>query len=411
MLRKCVFVIFDGLGDRPILELGNKTPLEAAVTPHLDYMAANGVSGLMYSLGRGFRPGSDVSHLEIFGYPINEYYTGRGPIEVAGLGMKCQEGDIAFRGNVGTVDEKWNIIDRRAGRIRDVSPFTQALDGMTIDGVEFIVKPGTAHRVGLIMRGHDKKLSSAVSDADPHKAGLPINKVVPTDDTLEAKFTAGVLNKFMKQSYDILKGHPLNAERKNKGELEANFILLRGPGHFPSMPSFEEKYNMKACCIAGGGLYKGIGSFLGMDIINLPGTTALPDTDVDIKFRTAVEKLSDYDFIYVHVKATDSLGEDGNYVGKRDFITKIDKSANHLIDIPEDTLVVFTGDHSTPCELKAHSADPLPITFYAKKSLRVDDVTQFSERAAAKGGLGVIKGKNVMPEIENLFGKLHLVGA
>ncbi|AKB32217.1 2,3-bisphosphoglycerate-independent phosphoglycerate mutase, archaeal type [Methanosarcina siciliae HI350] len=411
MLKKCIVVIFDGLGDRPISELNNKTPLEAAVTPHLDYMAANGESGLMYSLGRGVRPGSDVSHMEIFGYPISKYYTGRGPIEVAGIGIKHQEGDVAFRGNVGTVDEDWNIVDRRAGRIKDVRPFAEALDGMTINGVEFIVKAGTAHRIGLIMRGHGKKISSSVSDADPHDAGLPLHEVVPTDDTPEAKFTAEVLNKFMKRSYDILKDHPLNIERRNNGELEGNFILLRGPGQFPSMPSFKEKYHMKVCCIAGGGLYRGIGSFLGMDIIDLPGTTALADTDVDIKFRTAVEKLSDYDFVFVHVKGTDSMGEDGNYIGKRDFITKIDKAAKHFLDIPEETLVVFTADHSTPCELKAHSADPVPVMFYAKSSLRVDDVTQFSERAAAKGGLGVIEGKDLMPQIENLLGKLHLIGA
>ena len=408
MIEKVICVVYDGLGDRPIKEFGGKTPLEAANTPNFDAIAKKSLCGLMHTLGRGVRPGSDVSHLEIFGYTMDKYYTGRGPIEVAGLGMKLQEGDVAFRGNFGTVDKDWNILDRRAGRIRVVDEFTAAIDGIEIDGIKFIVKPGTAHRAGVIMRG--KGLSANVSDADPHETGLPVATVVPTDNTKEAKFTADVLNKFFKKSYEILDKMTANKKRSDNGDFPANFLLLRGAGMYPSMPKFDEKYGLKACCIAGGGLYKGIGAFLGMDIIEVDGTTALPDTNVKGKFEAALKAADDYEFVFVHVKATDSLAEDGNFNGKKEFIEKIDNALELLTNLSDDTLLVMTADHSTACELKAHTADPVPVVF-CNPSVRIDGVTQMSERQFANGGLGFIKGKDIMPQILNLLGKLHLIGA
>ena len=408
MLKKVITVIFDGLGDRPIKEFGNKTPLQYAKTPNLDKLAEMSQCGLVYPLGRGVRPGSDVSHLEIFGYPISQYYTGRGPIEVAGLGIQLQHGDVALRGNFATVDEQWNIIDRRAGRIRNVVEFANAIDGIVIDGIEFIVKPGTAHRAGVVMRG--KGLSSAITDGDPHEEGKPVYEVKPTDDSKEAAFTANVLNKFLKQSYNILKEVPTNIERANSNNFPVNFLLVRGAGQYPSMPQFNEKYGLTACCIAGGGLYKGIGSFLGMDIIEVEGATALPDTNIKRKFSTAVEMLQKYDFIFVHVKATDSLAEDGDFIGKKEFIEKIDVAALELVNLPEGTLLVMTADHSTACSLKAHTADPVPILFCGE-DVRIDFVKEFDEISFANGGFGIAEGKDVMPQVMNLLGKLHLIGA
>ena len=407
MIKKVVCVIFDGLGDRPIKEFGGKTPLEFANTPNLDVIAKKSLCGLMHTLGKGIRPGSDVSHLEIFGYPIKDYYTGRGPIEVAGLGIKLQGGDVALRGNLGTVDEKWNIIVRRAGRITDVSEFTSKVDGIEIDGIRFIVKPGTAHRAGIVMRG--KGLSAQISDNDPHEEGKPVYTVKPLDDSKEARFTADVVNKFMKKSYEIIKDLQTNKARIADGKHPANFFLMRGAGICPTMPSFFEKYNMKSCCIAGGGLYKGIGAFLGMDIIEVQGATALPNSNIQAKFETVVKALEKYDFVFCHVKATDSLAEDGNFNGKKEFIEKIDNACSVLLNLPDDVLLVMTADHSTPCELKAHSADPVPVLFCNPSAL-VDDVSKIGERAFAKGGLGFIDGKDLMPQILNLMGKLDLVG-
>jgi 2,3-bisphosphoglycerate-independent phosphoglycerate mutase len=407
MLKRAIIVIYDGLADRPIKELGWKTPLESAKTPNFDKFAKNAMTGMMYPLGFGKRPGSDTSHLEILGYPMADYYTGRGPIEVAGLGVQLQTGDVAFRGNCGTVDEKWNIVDRRAGRVRCSEVFANALDGMEIDGIKFIIKSGTAHRYGIVMRG--KGLSAAVSSNDPKETGVPVKTVKPLDDTKEAKFTADVLNKFMKKSYEILNAMDENKNRVANGDLSANFVLFRGAGVYPSLPKFQEKFGMRACCIAGGGLYKGIGAFLGMDIIDIEGANALPDSNIANKFKRASELIKDYDFIFVHVKAADSLAEDGNWAGKKDFIEKVDKALGTLV-IPADTLLVMTADHTTPCVFKAHSADPVPILFMGE-GIRIDDVNQFNETATARGGLGKINGLDVMPEIMNLLGKLELVGA
>lgn len=407
-VNKVIFVIFDGLGDRPIKEFGYKTPLEAAATPNFDAIAAKSLCGLSNALGRGIRPGSDVSHLAIFGYPMEKYYTGRGPIEVAGLGIKLQEGDIAFRGNFGTVDSAWNILDRRAGRIRVVDEFAAALDGMEIDGIKVIVKPGTAHRAGVVFRG--KGLSANISDADPHEEGKPVLAVKPTDNTPEAAFTADIINKFMRRSYEILDKLESNRERAQDKKFPANFLLLRGAGMYPTMPTFGEKYGLKSACIAGGGLYKGIGAFLGMDLIEVDGATALPDSNVRNKFIAAKKALDKYDFVFTHVKATDSLAEDGNFEGKKAFIEKCDIAAEEFLNLPDNVLLVVTADHSTACELKAHSADPVPILFYSNH-VRIDEVDAFNERAFVNGGLGRIEGKDVMPEVMNIMGLLHLIGA
>ena len=407
MLKKVVIVICDGLGDRPVPQLGGLTPLEAAETPNLDKLAAEGECGMMHTLGRGHTPGSDTAHLMIFGYDIATCYSGRGPIEVAGLGMKLEHGDVALRGNMGTV-ENGVIKDRRAGRIRVVAPLCEAIDGMEIDGVKFIVKPGTAHRAGVIMRG--KGLSDAITDADPHKADAPLHGAAPTNDTREAKKTAEVLNKFLARSYEVLSKHPYNKERVARGELPGNYLLVRGAGQYKKVESFKERYGLTACCIAGGGLYKGVGAYLGMDILDVPGATALPDTNIENKFKLAVESLGKYDFAFVHVKAADSLGEDGNYTGKRDFIEKIDRAVPILFGLPENTLLVWTADHTTPCEMKAHSADPVPIMFHGP-GVRVDYVRAFGERACTSGGLGFMTGLDIMPQVQNLLGTLHLVGA
>jgi len=408
MIKKVICVVFDGLGDRPIKEFGGKTPLEFASTPNLDTITKKSLCGLMHTLGKGVRPGSDVSHLAIFGYPMEQYYTGRGPIEVAGLGIQLQSGDVALRGNFGTVDANWNILDRRAGRIRVVDEFAAAVDGMEIDGIKFIVKPGTAHRAGIVLRG--RGLSAVISDNDPHEEGLPVWEVKSLDDSAEAKFTADVLNKFMRKSYEILDALDANKKRVADGQFAANFMLMRGAGMYPTMPQFEEKYGLKAACVAGGGLYKGIGAFLGMDIIDVPGATALPDTNIEAKFKASLEALEKYDFVFCHVKPTDSLAEDGNFEGKKSFIEKADKAAALFTNLSDDVLLVVTSDHSTACELKAHTADPVPLLF-SNPSVRIDSVTEIGERSFANGGLGHVEGKDVMPQIMNLMGKLHLVGA
>ena len=406
-MNKAMLLVMDGLGDRPLKELGWLTPLEAASTPNFDALATRGVCGVQNAIGPGMRPGSDTSHLAILGYDLEKYYTGRGTIEVAGLGMALEEGDVAFRGNLGTVDDNLMVTDRRAGRISDTGPFVQDLDGLRYQGVTLLARPGTGHRAGIILRGPG--LSSKVSDNDPHEVGVKVHEAHPLDDSPEAAFTAKVLNHFLTEAHRILRSNPLNAERVQQGKPPANYLLARGAGYYKKIEPFEERYGLRACTIAGGGLYKGIGAFTGMDVFKVAGATGLPNTDIGAKFRAALNALKGaYDFAFVHVKATDTFGEDGDYKGKRDFIQRIDEAAGLLLDAPY--LLAVTADHSTPCALKRHSGDPVPLMMVGDGLVRTDDVKQFGERPCAKGAMGRLTGLQVMPEIINLLGLSKLIG-
>jgi 2,3-bisphosphoglycerate-independent phosphoglycerate mutase len=405
-MNKAMLIVMDGLGDRPIKELGDLTPLEAARTPNFDALAALGISGMLNAIGVGQRPGSDTSHLSLLGYDIERYYTGRGTIEVAGLGMALEAGDVALRGNLGTVDPNLVVTDRRAGRITDTGPFVKDLNGLTFEGVTLLVQPGTGHRAGIILRGPG--LSSRISDNDPHEVGVQVHDVHPLDDSPEAAFTARVLNHFLTEAHGILTQNPLNRERLAQGQPPANYLLGRGAGYYKKITQFQDRYGLKACTIAGGGLYKGIGAFTGMDVLKVPGATGLPNTDVAAKFRTALDALAGpYDFAFVHVKPTDTYGEDGDFQGKLAFIEKIDAAAQLLLHAP--CLLVVTADHSTPCALKRHSGDPVPLMM-AGEGVRTDQVNRFGERPCAQGALGRLIGLQLMPEIINLLGLAKLIG-
>jgi 2,3-bisphosphoglycerate-independent phosphoglycerate mutase len=406
---KAILVVCDGLADRPVPELNGLTPLEAAQIGPLNELARRGAVGLMNTIGVGIRPGSDTAHLAILGCDPHRYYSGRGPIEAAGAGIELQEGDVAFRGNMGTVDDAGNIIDRRAGRITSSVPFAEVMNGIEIDGVRFIAMPGTAYRVALVMRGMG--LSASISDVDPHAPGVPISPVRPMDASPEAARTARVLNEFLARVRPLLVNHPVNVERRAAGKLDANYLLLRGGGLYKTFPNFEAAWGMKAACVAGAGLYKGVASMLGMTVVPVQGATGLPDTDIKAKFTRALELLREgYDFVFVHVKASDSLGEDGKFIEKRDFISRIGAAAEVFLTMPDDVLLVLTADHTTPCILKTHSGDPVPV-LYSGYGVIPDRVERFGERACREGGAGRIKGLELMPEIVNILGRSELYGA
>jgi len=399
--KKYVLIICDGMGDLPISELGNKTPLEAAITPNMDKMAKGGKTGLMHVLGKGVRPNSDEAHLVLFGYDLKKDYPGRGPIEAAGTGVVLEEGDIAIRGNLATVDSDLKVIDRRSGRISDGTPFVSEFDGMEIYGVKFIVKPGTEHRVVIVMRG--KGLSDRISNSDVHYVtetevvenweGSKVNVVKPLDQTQEALFTATVLQKFLEMSHQKMETNPLNKEKEKKGELKANYFLTRGPGYFKKLKNFQEMYNLKAACIAGAGLYKGLGSLAGMELINVSGATGTKDTDVAAKITKAKEIINNYDFIFIHIKPTDVFGENGDFENKKLFIEKIDQAIDNLAE--SGATICITADHSTPCSHKDHSADPVPLLIY-KTGMIGDNLEKFGEIYCNNGSLGEIEGKDFM---------------
>lgn len=405
---KAILVVMDGLGDRPAAQLGGLTPLEAADTPTLDAVAARGECGLLDTCGRGVRPGSDVAHLSLLGYPPAEFYSGRGPIEAAGVGLRMQPGDVAFRCNFATVDG-WTIVDRRAGRIKDTAELVAAVDGLVIEGVTCRVRQGSGHRAALVLRGEG--LSGSVTDADPHGDEPAIAHVVPRDGTPEAARTAHVVNAFVRQAKDILDRHYMNERRREEGLLPANALLPRGGGLYPCLPDFAERHGLAAACVAGGGLYRGVGELMGMDVIDVPGATGLPDSDIDAKVAAALAALDAHDFVFLHLKAADSLAEDGNCVGKRDYVARADVALAPLLDaLDEGAVVAVTADHSTACALKAHTADPVPVAF-AGPGVRTDGVAAFGERACVAGGFGRGTGADLMPQVLNLLGRTHLYGA
>ncbi len=403
---KAIFIVMDGLGDRPIKELGGKTPLEASKKPNLDKLAKKGICGILDTIAPGITPGSDTSHLALFGLDPYKHYHGRGPIEACGVGLKLQHGDIAFRVNMGTVDKKMTVKDRRAGRIESTVELCKALDGIKIDGIEIILKPSSWYRAALVLRGAG--LSDKVTGNDSKDTNVPVQEVKPLDGSKEAKKTAAVLNKLTKLSYEKLDAHEYNKKRVKEGKLPGNMLLFRGAGQYVPVPTLDERYHMKCACIAGGGLYKGLGAFLGMDIVEVPGATGKYDSDFSAKVRKAKEISKDYDFIFIHMKASDSAGEDGNFKLKKEMIEKMDVALGGLLGF--DGLVVVTADHTTPCELKRHSYEPVPVLM-AGPGIRTDDVYEFGERACAKGGLCRIRGTDLMPIIANHMGFSKLYGA
>ncbi|MCK4859982.1 MAG: 2,3-bisphosphoglycerate-independent phosphoglycerate mutase, partial [Candidatus Omnitrophica bacterium] len=381
-MKKIILIICDGMGDLPVKQFGDKTPLEAAFTPNMDKLSTEGVNGIIHVLGKGIRPNSDEAHLTLFGYDLKKDYPGRGPIEAAGLGVKLEHGDVAVRANLATVDNELRVKDRRTGRIEDTTGFTKELDGIEINGVKFIVKSGTGHRVIIVMKS--KGLSDKISNSDVHYVSEDkvvenwsdnkVNKIKPLDNSKESKFTAEVLQEFLKKSHEILEKNPLNAEREKQGKLKGNYFLTRGPGYYKKLSSFKEMYGLKSCCIAGAGLYKGLGAIAGMDLIHVKGATGLPNTNVNAKIKSAKKHMKDYDFAYVHIKPTDIYGENGDCEGKKGFIEKIDKALGELKGFKG--LIAITADHSTPCSRKDHSGDPVPLLIHGA-NVKADNVVKF----------------------------------
>ena len=393
---KILLIIIDGLGDEPIPALGGKTPLEAAFSPNLDFLAENGICGqVLPFLYQTALPTSEDTHFAIFGYNIAKYYFRRGLLTVSGADMKIKKNDVALRGNFATVDEKLNIIDRRAGRIKNPEVLIKALAGIKIENVKFLLKSANEHRLGIIMRG--KNLSPRISDGDPHysKLGKKACRIRPLDRTPETVFTAKVLNEFLKKAHEILKKHPKNKKREKKGLPPANYILVRGASSVKKLPPFKKKYGLEACCIAGKFLYQQIGKILGMDLIKVRGANGLVTTNLRGKFAATKKALKKYDFVFLHIKATDSLAEDGNFLAKKEFIEKIDKNIKTLMAL-KNVLIVITCDHSTCSLLKRHCKRPCPILVYG---IGKDGTREFSERACKKGKLGQIKQIKLMERI------------
>ena len=402
---KAILLICDGLGDRPALD--GKTPLQAADTPNIDEISKEGINGLMDVISPGIVPGSDTAHLAILGYDPYKYYPGRGVFEAFGADMELCEGDVAFRANFATVDDKMRVIDRRAGR-KGSKELAEALNGLDIVGVKVFLKNTTEHRCAVVMKGEN--LSKYVSDVDTHEEGGIVKDCKPLTlkEDEDARKTADIVNEFVRKSYEILNEHPVNEERRRRGEPPANIILLRGAGSYEEVPLMKARFGFSAACVAGASLYKGVAKYLGMDVVPVEGTTGRADTNLNNKAEETLHALKEHDFVFVHVKGTDNSGHEGDFEGKRKMISRIDKElVARIKDV--DAYIVITADHSTPVSIKRHSSDPVPVVIKGA-GVRKDEVNKFDEFSAASGGLGRIRGMDLVPILSDFMGYYKMYG-
>ncbi|HJJ42123.1 MAG TPA: 2,3-bisphosphoglycerate-independent phosphoglycerate mutase [Methanocorpusculum sp.] len=402
---KILLLVIDGVGDRPCECLNGKTPLQAADIPNLDRMASEGICGIMDTIAPGVRPGSDTSHLSLLGYDPHKYYTGRGPLEAAGCGIKMEPKMVGFRANYATIDENGIVTDRRAGRIDDTKEISAAIrDHVDLSkyGVSIQFEPGTGHRAALALKG--KGLSANVSTNDPKKVGAAQKVIAAEDETAEAEFTADVCNEFIKQAEAILKDHPVNKKRISMGLLPANAVLIRGAGEMGVYEKFDEKNGLSGSVVAAAALISGIGVSVGLEKIPV-----LPSTPIDEQVRIVCEELKKKDFVLFNIKNADEFGHDGKAESKKEFLEKIDAAIKPLFDI-KDVIITICGDHSTPCTIKEHSADPVPFIIHGD-GVRIDSVSAYDEISCAAGGMCRICGGHLMPILLDLIDKTHKYGA
>ncbi len=404
-MKSILLVILDGLGDRPNRELAGKTSLQAAYRPNMNKLVSEGLGGVLFPITPGIRAGSDTSHLSILGYDPVKVYTGRGPFEAMGLGMDVGTGDIAFRANFATLDGDGKVSDRRAGRINSGTDRLASDLRMNIDGVDFFVKEGVEHRAALVIRGDN--LSDMVTDTDPHDLGKKPEIVHALNS--EASFTAQVLNKFLLEADRILGNHDVNLERIKEGLPPANTLLIRGPGKVPKLQPFSEKYNMRAASISGIPMIAGISRLAGMELLKVEGATGSLNSNFRNKFIAASEALRKYDFVLMNIKATDVAGHDGKPLEKMRAIESIDSALADLKFNPDKSVVCITGDHSTPCSVKDHSGDPVPILFNTSGMLKNNTIF-FDEISCLKSGFN-LRGLDVMPYLLQLSDRAEKYGA
>ncbi len=386
---KIVLLVLDGVGGVP-MEPGGPTELEAARTPNLDALAARSSCGLSIAVAPGITPGSGPGHLALFGYDPLQYEIGRGVLEALGIGFDLQPTDVAARGNFCTVDANGLITDRRAGRIptEEGTKRVELLRSIQLPSVQTFVEPVKEYRLVLVLRGEG--LVGDIHDTDPQQTGVAPLPAVAYSSAAER--TADLANQWIAEAAHILADHP-----------PANMLTLRGFAVDPNLPKFPEIYNFQAAGVAVYPMYKGVSRLVGMDVLPVDG-----DSPAD-EFETVRQHWDEYDFFFVHIKKTDSTGEDGNFEGKVHVIETLDEALPNLLDLEPDVLVV-TGDHSTPALLKSHSWHALPILLSARTGRR-DPVTEFGETACLGGSLGRIRHVDIMPLALAHASRLNKYGA
>jgi 2,3-bisphosphoglycerate-independent phosphoglycerate mutase len=387
---KIILLILDGLGGIP-MEPGGQTALEAAATPNLDRLARQGATGQAIPIRRGITPGSGPAHLALFGYEPLDFDVGRGVLEATGVGMEVAIGDVAARGNLCTLDQDGRITDRRAGRIPSdqARPLINRLAQIEMPKVSFEVRHVREYRFALVARGAN--LIADLTDTDPQQVGLAPLRV--TSENPESELAAEAFNAWVAEAHTLLSDHAT-----------ANGLTLRGFSTNPQLPGFSELYGLSAGCVAVYPMYRGVSKLVGMQIIKFEGESAQE------QFDAASLAIPEHDFLFIHIKATDSRGEDGDIEGKAAVIERVDHAIPSLLELNPAVLAV-TGDHSTPARMRSHSWHPVPFLLSAPETMRPDTSSAFAETVCQSGGLGTFQATDIMPLLMAHAGRLHKYGA
>lgn len=392
---KVVLLILDGLGGIRTVERP-KTELELAVTPNFDALTRRSALGRSRPAAAGITPGSGPGHLSVFGYdPLDPAHDiGRGVLEALGIGFGLTKQDVAARGNFVTLDSAGLISDRRAGRIDStegarICKKMQAAVQEPIDGVKVIVEHVKDYRFCIILRGDG--LSGNFHDTDPQKTGKPILPISPNDNSPATQKTARVFKAAVEKLLAAI-----------KDEAKANGFTLRGFSMDPGIETFEQRWGMKACAIASFPLYRGVARLLDFDVLEVG--PEIPDEIAKLE-----EVWGKYDFYFVHIKKTDSYGEDGNPDGKIKIIQQVDEILPRILALKPDVIAV-TGDHSTPPPMKSHSWHPVPLLI-SGPMCDIDATTRFTEAECDRGTLGIVHANEVLPLMLANAGRLAKFGA
>ena len=412
---KIVYVLLDGVGDLPSPQLSGLTPLQSASTPALDALVKKGCMGQVITVGHDIAPQSDIAVFNMLGYDFKdgEGYVGRGVVELLGSGIEFQNGDLAMRGNFATIDNSKRIIDRRAGRDIaewEANAICESLSSkmrFTDPDVSLVIKPTVGHRVVIRFRHNSLKLSDNISNTDPaydKVSGIGVARMssyqdmveasMPGDDSIAATTSAQLVNNFSDQAISILKSDPINEERHKAGKKMINCVLLRDAGNrIPKLAPIKDKYGINAAAVVDMPVEIGIANMLQMEILRSGKVD-----DYEQKAEVISSNLAKYDLIYAHIKGPDEFGHDGDALGKKENIEKIDTWLfDRMLEESKsaDATIVVSADHCTPCIKKSHSPDPVPLLISSSR-VQNDGSLRFTEEFAAKGILGQINGSQVI---------------
>ncbi|MGC8555507.1 MAG: alkaline phosphatase family protein [Conexivisphaera sp.] len=414
-MRKILYVLLDGVGDRPDPKLGMRTPLEAARTPNLDSLASRGITGLVYTVGRGIAPESDVAVFHMLGYKLGEEYPGRGVVEAIGSDVDFRDGDLALRANFATVKDDMTIVDRRAGRDLSDSEARELADALNgsvrlSHSADVVFRHTVGHRLVVRIRVPGVALSSNITNTDPAyrkvggmgvaaqgQAAMRVERSVPLDGSREAALASQLVNEVTDQAFRVLRSHPINELRSRAGRLPANIILMRDAGsRLPALPSFRDVHGIDMAAIADMPVEVGVSRILGMHVERSPEVF-----NYEWKSSKVLELLRSHDGVYVHLKGPDEPGHDGLPEVKMRSIEIIDAAffgpLLRELDLG-NTVVVVSADHATPCQLKSHSDDPVPL-LVSGGPVRSDGSRRFTEAEATRGSLGTLEGPSVLPTV------------